>query len=534
MNRLLPFLLASLAGLSAPNGAVLPIAGGLQEQHAKGKLFVQRPLPEEIRLAIELKVDPKWHLYHGPTPDDVGSPYAVPTDFELPTEGFEWGPPVFPKPGEEKQITGEVVKIHHGTLVVFIRGKVVDPARAAEHKPLTIKATGQTCTSGEGATCLPYDEELEEQPTVPEGVFKDFPTGASAAPTAPASGGPAGATGLGTFLLLAVGWGLFTLLMPCTYPMIPITISFFTKQAIARQGKVLPLSLAYGAGIVIVFVAIGVVIGKPILQFATHPVTNLVIAGFFLLFALALFGVLELKPPRFLLSAAGSASQRGGFGGVFLMGATLVVTSFTCTAPFVGSLLSVGAQTGGGLAHIALGMGVFGATMAVPFVLLSLLPGKLHSIPRSGEWMHSLKVTLGFVEVAAALKFLSNADLVWGWGFLSRELFLLLWFGIFLVAALYLFGIFRLTDEARTEISPLRMVFATVVFLLSLYFGYGVLGNPMDPITTAIMPNYSNGVARSGAGRGAQHEIVVDDYDAALAQARKEQKGLLVNFTGHT
>src|SRR5262249_32922221 len=141
------------------------------------------------------------------------------------------------------------------------------------------------------------------------------------------------------------------------------------------------------------------------------------------------------------MNVAGTASMKGGYVGVFLMGATLVVTSFTCTAPFVGSLLSVGA-TGGSTARVALGMAVFGLAMAGPFVLLSLVPGRLKAIPRSGEWMNTLKTFFGFVELAAALKFISNADRVWEWNVFSREVFLLLWGVTFVAAGLYLLGVF--------------------------------------------------------------------------------------------
>jgi thiol:disulfide interchange protein len=338
------------------------------------------------------------------------------------------------------------------------------------------------------------------------------------------------------FLASAVWWGLFTLLMPCTYPMIPITISYFTKQAAQRQTGTLPLSLAYGVGIVLVFVLIGVTVGQLIIPFAAHPVTNLLIGGFFLLFALALFGLVDLQPPRFLLSAAGKASSQGGYVGVFLMGATLVVTSFTCTAPFVGTLLSTGAASGG-LGTVALGMGVFGATMAIPFVFLSMVPQKVKTLPRSGEWMHVLKVTLGFVEIAAALKFISNVDLVWGWGVLSRELFLVLWLGIFLVAAIYLFGLIRLKGESTTEISPGRMLAGLFFALFAFYCGYGALGNSMDPIMTAIIPNYSGRIASAGVGGGKSataHTIIKDDYEGARERAGVEGKLLLVNFTGFT
>jgi thiol:disulfide interchange protein DsbD len=337
-----------------------------------------------------------------------------------------------------------------------------------------------------------------------------------------------------------VFWGLFTLLMPCTYPMIPITISFFTKQAEESPRRQLGLSIAYGLGIVAVFILIGIVFGAAIIRFATHPVTNLVIGVLFGVFALALFGAIELRPPAFLTSAAGMAAAKGGYLGVFLMGTTLVVTSFTCTAPFVGSLLAVGAAEGspgaGSLGRIVLGMGTFGLTMAVPFVLLSMVPRRLGSMPRSGEWMHVLKVFLGFVELAAALKFVSNADLVWQWRVLSRELFLVLWMGIFLAAAGFLFGLVRLEGEAQAPIGPGRMVWATATLLFALYCGYGMLGHDLDRVMTAIVPNYSSQLAL-GAGRGsarAGHPIVVDDYDLARARAEAEGRALLVNFTGHT
>jgi thiol:disulfide interchange protein DsbD len=225
---------------------------------------------------------------------------------------------------------------------------------------------------------------------------------------------------------------------------------------------------------------------------------------------------------------------------VFLMGATLVITSFTCTAPFVGALLGQGAGQGN-LGRIALGMGVFGLTVAVPFVFLSMVPGKVKAMPKSGEWMHTLKVWLGFVEVAAALKFLSNADLVWGWGWLSRELFLWLWAGIFFLAAAYLFAWIRMKDaygaEDSSTISPRRMVWGAGTMLFAVYCMYGAIGNSVDPIMTALAPNYSSAIPVAGGGGTSAalgHTIVKDDYEGALAQAQREGKGLLVNFTGFT
>jgi thiol:disulfide interchange protein DsbD len=449
----------------------------------------------------------------------------------------EWQPAIFPEPHTVEQETGGTVNEHTGTIVVYARGT---PGRAfdeASLEALSVELDGLTCSDVTGL-CITWFAELERDGSGPDEVFEAFPEAvAASSPDAGTDSGPGGGEGDGLwlFLLAAVGWGLFTLLMPCTYPMIPITISFFTKQADARKGSVLPLSLTYGAGIIAIFVLIGVVIGPVIIDFAVHPVTNLVIGSMFLLFALVLFGMMELNPPAFLMNVAGKASMRGGYVGVFLMGVTLVVTSFTCTAPFVGSLLALGAGQGG-VGRIALGMAVFGATMAIPFVLLSLVPGKLQAMPRSGEWMNVLKVFLGFVEVAAALKFISNADLVWQWKFLSREVFLVLWFGIFIVAALFLFGMIRLKSEDGS-IGPGRMVGGLLTFLFALYCGFGSLGNSMDPIMTAIIPPYSSQEGGGGKGGGlpaATHTIIKDDYEEAIRVARKEGKGVLVNFTGYT
>jgi thiol:disulfide interchange protein DsbD len=544
---------------------VAPVFG--EETHAQAALFA-RAEGDSVKVVVEIRVDKGWHMYSGPTMADVGpeGAFAQATEPVLSGDGFTWGDWRFPKPEIEHQDFGTPIDIHihRGTVLLYRAGTKTSTARL---ETLALKVTGQTCTDGADGVCWPFDVEAKLAGAGDDKLFAAFPTDLSATPkpkgekakppaatakdgdaktpesttkAAPIEEDAGNESSLLAFLLSAVLWGLFTLLMPCTYPMIPITISYFTKQADARKTGTLPLSLAYGAGIVAIFVLIGVLIGPLIIPFATHPITNLVIGGFFLVFALTLFGVMTLNPPRFLMNVAGSASQQGGYLGVFLMGATLVVTSFTCTAPFVGTLLSTGASSGG-LGRIALGMAVFGMTMAIPFVWLSMVPGKIKSIPKSGEWMHTLKVFLGFVEVAAALKFLSNVDLVWGWGILSRELFLFLWFAIFAVAAMYLFAMFRLKDEYGEEeaasISPKRMVGAFGTSLFAVYCLYGALGHTLDPVMTALAPNYSTRIGGGSEGATAtakEHVIIKDDFEGALARAKAENKFLLANFTGFT
>ncbi len=479
----------------------------------------------EVRAALEIAIAPGWHLYHrelGP------STYGKPTEITLHGEGVRWDAPVWPEPMRIDQSAieeGLYILGHEGMIVVYARGQLAPGTSPPE---VWGEIEGQTCAE----VCLDYEETFVGQGRGSEAVWSAWDAAFAAASKAEsAATRPEEEKSLLFFLLAAIAGGLFALVMPCTYPMIPITISFFTKQADKRGGNALSLSLAYGAGIVLIFVLIGVVFGSLIIPFATHPLTNLVIGLAFVYFALVLFGVVNMQPPAFLMNIAGSASARGGYVGVFLMGATLVVTSFTCTAPFVGSLLSFGASDGD-LVRVALGMTVFGLTMAVPFVLLSLVPARLKAMPRSGEWMNTVKVFMGFVEIAAALKFFSNSDLVWNWQVFSRELFLLLWGLIFVAAALYLLGVF-----ARGGVRPgrRRLTSGALTLLLALYCFWGMSGKKLDFVMTAIAPNYSGGkLGWSWYSPGGSWTIVKDDYDAALAQAAREGKLLFINFTGFT
>jgi len=341
-------------------------------------------------------------------------------------------------------------------------------------------------------------------------------------------------------ILASIGGGLFALAMPCTYPMIPITFSFFTKQAERRGGKVLPLALAYGFGIVLMFVLIGVFLSAIIVDVVNHWITNTIIGAVFLFFAFVLFGWVNLQPPQFVQRMANKASAVGGLVGVFFMGATLVISSFTCTAPIVGSLLANVAKLG--TMRVAFGMAIFGLTMALPFVFLSLMPTRVKKMPRSGEWMETLKVSLGFVELAAALKFASMVDFSFGWQILPRELFLLLWTTIFVLWAMYLFGILRKAGTVNEGVGAGRMASGMFVSLVATYFLFGALGFKLDFYMTNFIPGYSaeSVIARGDGGKEqddsghvlGKHRIVLDDAPSAVKVAIVEDKLLLYNFTG--
>ncbi len=480
------------------------------------------------KLAVVIDIAEGYHIYNGPTAADLGHPdftAGVPTTLEVVDDSgsIEWGEVRYPKP--IKVDGGSLAPWywqHRGRVVLRVDGQIVDDPEGAE--PYAILGY-QVCDE---KTCDPPAEEELYSEGPGEDEWFETPTFTAGE----LSTDDQDRSSLLLFLLSAVGWGIFTLLMPCTYPMIPITISFFTKQAEARDGKVLPLSLAYGLGIVLVFILIGVLFAPVIIPFATHWVTNMVIGVLFLLFSLALFGFVHLEPPAALMNMAGKASRVGGYLGVFLMGATLVVTSFTCTAPFVGTLLGAAAAGGkGDLMRIVLGMGTFGVTMATPFVFLSLVPGRVRQMPQAGEWMNTLKVFLGFVELAASLKFFSNVDLVLGWGVIGREVFLAAWLVIFIAAGLYLIIKARRTHAAGGPSGSRQIGFGMLSILFGLYCGYGIPGNMLDGyVMTPLLPPY----AIRWDPNAAQHEIVKDDYEEALARAKEKSKLVLVNFTGLT
>jgi len=534
-----------------PIGPPIPVDVGFDSRsRVTGKLYVRADeAAGTARAAVVLRVAPGYHVYHGPDAGDVGSAPGLPTVVTIEGGGVVWGETQYPAGERHPEVDGTWSHIHEGELRLLVDGLV---SGAFDASGITASVEGLAC---DAKGCVPFEVTLEPLAGGDAAVFADLPVaeaggaeggadgGAGAVePAGSEAGADAGGGALGTsqksllaYLGLAVLWGLITLLMPCTYPMIPITISYFTKQAMAREGKVLPLSLAYGGGIVLMFVVLGAALGKPVQYFANHPVTQLVIGGLFLFFALVLWGVINLQPPRALMQMAGKASRKGGMAGVFLMGLTLVVTSFSCTAPFVGDIIARGGALG--WTRAILGMGVFGLTMAIPFVLLSLFPSRLQRMPSAGEWMHVLKVTLGFIEFAAAFKFFSGADLVWGLGMLPDELFLVIWLGTFLTLALFLFGRIRLVGETQHEIGPVRMAAGLATLIFSFYLVFGLLGFRMGPLMTAFLPGYRAERAAEwgggGSGSAIREQIVIkDDLETALATAQAQNKLVLVNFTG--
>ncbi len=342
------------------------------------------------------------------------------------------------------------------------------------------------------------------------------------------SGSGLGDKSLWTLIGLAIGAALFALVMPCTYPMIPITISFFTKQAEQRHGKVMGLAMAYGLGIIAIFILIGVAVGGPIVQFAGLWWVNALFALLFLVFGLSLVGLFEIRLPSSFGDLASKASGTGGLLSVFAMGTTLVITSFTCTAPFVGSLL-VYAGEAGSVWRVAFAMAVFGLTMAIPFVFLSLSPRALQALPRSGMWMKTLKVTLGIVELGLVLKFVSNIDIAIGTKWIPRRPFIFVWGLSFFVAALYLLDLAGLLKKSATWAAGKgRVITAVLLIAFSGYLWSGLDGTRLDKHLEAFFPPFGEKKYNEEAFLA----VVREDYEAGLAEALRRKAPAFVHFTG--
>jgi thiol:disulfide interchange protein DsbD len=357
-------------------------------------------------------------------------------------------------------------------------------------------------------------------------------------------------SGLAGYIWFAMGFGLLALLTPCVFPMIPITVSFFTKREEQTRGAAVRQALVYCAGIIVSFTALGLLITlvagpTGVNRLAANPWMNLLLTALFVVFALNLFGAFEIRLPSRLLSTLDAQSRRGsGLVPTLLMGLTFTLTSFTCTAAFVGTVLV--AATQGEWTWAAIGMFAFATAFAAPFFLLALFPSWLHSLPKSGGWLNSVKVVMGFLEIAAAFKFLSNVDLVWGWNTVSRSVVLAAWVAIAAVTALYLLGLFRLPHDSRVEqVGVARMLSSVAFAALGVYLLTGLFGarlGELDPFLPPARPgelafamgNAGAGVSGTGASQQAAHGAWLESYGEGLARARAEQKRVFLNFTGVT
>jgi thiol:disulfide interchange protein DsbD len=349
-------------------------------------------------------------------------------------------------------------------------------------------------------------------------------------------------TDLWPFIWLAITLGAVSLLTPCVFPMIPITVSYFTSHASGSRARSVRLATIYSVGIIATFTLLGMLLAifigaAGINLFAANPWVNLLITAIFLFFAFNLFGAYEINIPSGVLTKLDSLTRStegegSGVIGALLMGLTFTLTSFTCTSPFVGTILVATAQ--GEWQMPLIGMLAFSTVFALPFFVLALVPQWASRLPRAGGWMNSVKVSMGFLEVAAAMKFISNVDLVWKWGIFTRDVVLAVWIAIGIILSIYLLGKFQLTHDSKPDrIGAFRLASAVISLAISFYLITGLFGAKLGELEAFLPPDLSGNSARLFGGPN-RLEWIKNDYEGALEKARADGKRVFVDFTGYT
>ncbi|TDW97269.1 protein-disulfide reductase DsbD family protein [Dinghuibacter silviterrae] len=448
---------------------------------------------------------------------------------------------------------------------------------AATSAPGGPTATGAATSAPGGPTATGAATSAPGGPTQASATAAARGASAKAALAAPAKAAPAKAApplaSRWTVFVEGMAGGVAAFFMPCIFPMLPLTVSFFTKGA--SKGKGVRRAAVYGLSIVGIYVALGLAVTA---IFGADALNNLSTNGlfnffFFLLlvaFAASFLGGFEITLPSSWVNKMDAGAGRGGMAGIFFMAGTLALVSFSCTGPIIGTLL-VQTATTGALLGPAVGMLGFSLALALPFTLFALFPTWLARLPRSGGWLNSVKVVLGFLELALSLKFLSNVDLAYHWRWFDREVFLVLWIVIFALMGFYILGKIRLGhDDAPAALSVPRLFLSIVILAFTMYMIPGLWGAPLKSISALLPPmatqdfdlsalsaglpgaavygaaganGVTSGAAASG-GAAAPHKYAslfdrphgfdpYFDYAEALAAARAAHKPMLIDFTGH-
>lgn len=503
------------------------------------------PPGAEFAAALELKLDEPWHMYSMTTPR--GGPIITTIVLEDHPAVASWQiyyPPPARKFDPNFGIEAETYE-KQAVFQFLIRLRPDAPAGPAE---LTARMRYQLCTDKE---CLPprritASTQIEIAPGAPappparlEGLKLFVPAPESSA-SSPAESSPARtpATGqpMGAFLLVAAGFGLAAIFTPCVFPMIPVTMTFFLNQAGSSRAQILKQALVFCAGIIVLFTGIGLGLSAAlgpfaVVQLGSSPWVNGFISLVFFVFGLSLLGAFELAIPAGVLTRLNMASSRGGLLGTLLMGLTFTLAAFACVGPFMGTLLAASVTAGGW--QPALGMLAFSAALSSPFFFLALFPSYLKRLPKSGGWMSRLKVVLGFVILAAMLKYLSNVDQVLQWNLLTRERFLALWAVLFALPGLYLLGLVPMEGIRRDEeVRPARLLSATLLLGFALSLLPGMFGARLGELE-AYIPAPAEGFSSPTSANTAVNRWLKNDWQAAVARARAENKRIFVAFTGY-
>ena len=439
-------------------------------------------------------------------------------------------------------VTGQCINYEQDIEVKFTANPAPIVPLEANQESKVDSSTNTITSGGEAATV-----DLKADSTqVEENVAQDYSAQYS---------DPADSESLLGFMFLAFLAGLAALITPCVFPMIPMTVSFFTGRA-KKRSEGIRQAFIYGISIIGIYTVAGTAVaaiqGPEFANWlATHWVPNVFFFGIFLVFALAFLGMFEITLPSSFVNKIDAKAEKGGLGGVFFMAFTLVLVSFSCTGPIVGSILI--SSAGGELIKPVLGMFSFGLAFAIPFTLFAIFPEWMQRLPKSGGWLNTVKVVLGFLELALAFKFLSTADLVYHWGILDRDVFLAIWIVVFSALGLYLLGKIRLPHDSKLEsLGVPRLLLALVTFTFVVYMIPGLWGAPLKALSGYLPPLTTQQFSLSAASPQSEDAATTTeavlygdllkiphgipgyfDYEQALAAAKREGKPLLIDFTGH-
>ncbi|MBE8723346.1 protein-disulfide reductase DsbD family protein [Flavobacterium hungaricum] len=529
----------------------------------KWKTSVEKISDQEYLLKVQAEIQSGWHLYGQYI--EEGGPSKTEFTFHNPNKNFD----LIGKTTEEKG--HEVVDKIFDMKIKYFEGKALFTQKikfsAAPVSKITASVDFMVC---DDSNCLPpTTEELSFKIPEIKKTTEAAVNPISADTTAAAQGTikkeeivtakPAFAKtqktasrNLISIFIIAFLSGFAALLTPCVFPMIPMTVSFFTKQSKSRAAGIRN-ALIYGFSIIMIYVLLGSIVtavfgADSLNALSTNVWFNLIFFILLVVFAVSFLGAFEIMLPNSLANKVDSRADRGGLIGIFFMALALAIVSFSCTGPIVGTLL-VEAASKGGIAPIV-GMLGFSFAIALPFSLFAAFPGWLNALPKSGGWLNTVKVVLGFLELALAFKFLSNADLVLQLHWLEREVFLAIWIAVFGALAFYLFGKITLPhDSPLNHISVGRLSFGLIVLSFVIYLIPGLWGAPLKLISGFPPPmHYSespNGLGVSsnsevkkegalpeGAEYGPHNIITFHDYDKGMEFAKKAGKPVLLDFTG--
>ncbi|RXE75087.1 DUF255 domain-containing protein [Muribaculaceae bacterium Isolate-013 (NCI)] len=508
----------------------------------------------EATVVLHAKVEKGWHLYGLTLPDD--GPNATQITFQLP-EGIKTDGPLTPsvQPVEKFDPIFSLNLSWWDTDVNFTQKLILTDSRSHKGsvKIMFQGCNDQTCISpqrltldfqvgsGPAAADEAADSTAEPEETAVPSIADKAVENSTADWWEPVdiTADMAGAQDIAPsswwkIFLWGFGGGLLALLTPCVWPMIPMTVSFFLKKSKSRS-RAITDAVTYGLSIIVIYLTLGLAItgicgASTLNELATNAWFNMAFFLLLVIFGISFLGGFDIKlPSRWSNTVDSKAESTSGLVSIFFMAFTLALVSFSCTGPIIGTLL-VEAATQGNFVGPAIGMGGFALALALPFTLFALFPSWLKEMPRSGGWLNSVKVVLGFLELALSLKFLSVADLAYGWGILDREVFVSLWVVIFALLGVYLLGKIRFSHDSPLETVSLPRFFLSLAsFSFAIYLIPGLWGAPLKGVSAFVPPLYTQDFSLYTGGQFEEF----DDYDAGMAYAAEHNRPVLIDFSGY-